>query len=204
MTHSEPKTPTRLKAGERRQEILQTLATLLEQPRGEKITTALLASRLSISEAALYRHFASKAKMFECLIEFIEETLFTRINRISTEIHSGLGQVEAILSLLLAFADKNPGMTRVLTGEALLYENERLDARVNQLCDRLETSLRQSLRLATTHGEITSDRGVSVQANLLMNVVLGRWHQFTASHFRRSPTQDWDILWALLKPMTRM
>lgn len=189
--------------GFRRQEILQTLATLLEQPVGTKITTALLAQQLNLSEAALYRHFASKAKMFEALIEFIEETLFTRINRIFTEIPFGLAQTEALLTLLLGFADKNPGMTRMLTGEVLQFEDARLQARVRQLNDRLEASLRQSLRL-TTLPEVGSshnpnERNHSVQAGLLMALVAGRWHLYSTSQFSRSPLQDWDQLWRLIK-----
>ncbi|MDA8417087.1 MAG: nucleoid occlusion factor SlmA [Betaproteobacteria bacterium] len=199
-SHS-PSSTTRKTPGLRRQEILQTLATLLEQPVGTKITTALLAQQLSLSEAALYRHFASKAKMYEALIEFIEEALFTRINRINSEYPSGLVQIEATLSLLLGFAAKNPGMTRVLTGEVLQYEDSRLISRVRQLNDRLEASLRQSLRLMALPLEQTrspQESRVALQATLLMNVVTGRWHRFSSSEFSRSPLQDWDQVWHLL------
>ena len=136
------------KSGERKTQILQTLAQMLEQPRPEKITTAALAARLDVSEAALYRHFASKAQMFEGLIEFIEQTLFSLINKINADETDGMRQLDAILSLLLGFAQKNPGMTRVLIGDALVHENERLQSRINQLHDRIEATLRQCLRVA--------------------------------------------------------
>ena len=139
----EPETPARKRPrpGERRIQILQTLAGMLEHPRGEKITTAALAAKLSVSEAALYRHFASKAQMFEGLIGFIEQTVFGLINQITTQEEHGLRQVQAIVRMLLTFAEKNPGMTRVLTGEALVGEHERLQERINQMIDRIEASL---------------------------------------------------------------
>jgi TetR/AcrR family transcriptional regulator len=142
------------KPGERKLQILQTVAQMLEQPKSEKITTAALAQRLDISEAALYRHFASKAQMFEGLIEFIEQTVFGLINKITQEEKSGVKQAEEIVSLLLGFAQKNRGMTRVLTGDALVNENERLQQRINQLLDRIEATLKQSLRMAATQGEM--------------------------------------------------
>ncbi len=186
------------KTGERKLQILQTLAQMLQLPSGEKITTASLAARLDVSEAALYRHFASKAQMFEGLIEFIEQTLFGLINKISAEDASGLKQVEAIMSLLLGFAKKNPGMTRVLIGDALVNENERLQGRINQLHDRLEATLKQSLRFATSQGEISCDLDEAVQANILMCYVVGRWHQFAKSGFRRDPMESWTQQWAML------
>src|SRR4051812_24445217 len=137
-----------MKPGERKLQILQTLAGMLEVPRAEKITTAALAARLDVSEAALYRHFASKAQMFEGLIEFIESTLFGLVNKISAEQGDGMVQAAQIVTMLLNFAEKNPGMTRVLIGDALVNEDERLQARINQLHDRIEASLKQSLRLA--------------------------------------------------------
>ena len=127
--------------GERKLQILQTIAEMLEQPKGEKITTAALAGRLQLSEAALYRHFASKAQMYEGLIEFIEQTVFGLINKIVTEEQDGLRQVEGVLALLLGFAQKNRGMTRVLIGDALVNEDERLQQRINQFLDRVETTL---------------------------------------------------------------
>ena len=134
------------KRGDRKLQILQTLAEMLEQPAAEKITTAALAAKIDVSEAALYRHFASKAQMFEGLIEFIEETLFGLINKITAEEKNGLRQLESMTTMLLGFAQKNRGMTRVLIGDALVHENERLQARINQLHDRVEAALKQSLR----------------------------------------------------------
>ena len=142
------------KPGERKLQILQTVAQMLEQPKSEKITTAALAERLDLSEAALYRHFASKAQMFEGLIEFIEQTVFGLINKITQEEKSGVKQVEEIVAMLFNFAQKNRGMTRVLTGDALVNENERLQQRINQLLDRIEATLKQSLRMAATQGEM--------------------------------------------------
>ena len=131
------------KTGERKAQILQTLASMLEEPKAERVTTALLAARLDVSEAALYRHFASKAQMYEGLIEFIEQSLFGLVNRIQADEKDPLKQVEAMIVAMLGFAQKNPGMTRVLTGDALVNEDDRLQQRVNQLVDRLEASLRQ-------------------------------------------------------------
>ena len=152
------------KPGERRLQILQTLATMLENPRGEKVTTAALAAKIEVSEAALYRHFASKAQMFEGLIEFIETTVFSLANKIDAETEDGVAQAEQKVVMLLSFAEKNQGMTRVLIGDALVHEDERLQARINQLVDRLEAALRQSLRIAQAanawHGDAAADAGV--------------------------------------------
>ena len=137
-------------AGERKQQILETLAKMLESPKREKITTASLAAKLDVSEAALYRHFAGKAQMFEGLIEFIEQTLFGLINKITSEETDGQAQVQRVVSVLLMFAEKNPGMTRVLIGDALVNEDDRLQNRINQLFDRVESTLKQSLRIAET------------------------------------------------------
>lgn len=175
------------KSGERKNQILQTLAEMLEKPQAEKITTAALAAKLDVSEAALYRHFASKAQMFEGLIEFIEQTLFSRINKITAEEVEGLRQLDAILALLLGFAQKNPGMTRVLIGDALVNENERLQTRINQLHDRIEATLRQALRVAVTQQEGPTELDTHARANLLLAFVIGRWHQFAKSGFKRSP-----------------
>ncbi|PTR06319.1 TetR family transcriptional regulator [Nitrosospira sp. Nsp5] len=180
------------KPGERRDQILRVLAQMLEEPRPVKITTAALAVKLDVSEAALYRHFASKAQMFEGLIEFIEATLFSLINRWTAEEKSAMRQIEGILSLLLGFAQKNPGMTRVLTGDALINENDRLQLRINQLHDRLEATLKQVLRFAVSEGEIPANLDVSAQANLLMCYVAGRWHQFAKSGFKRDPMEYWE------------
>ena len=178
------------KPGERRLQILQTLAGMLESPRGERITTAALAARLDVSEAALYRHFASKAQMFEGLIEFIETTLFTLINKIAGEWPDGVAQAEQIVAVLLGFAEKNPGMTRVLIGDALVNEDERLQARMNQLYDRLEAALKQSLKIAQASGRWPGDPGP--EANALVAFVLGRWQLYAKSGFRRMPQEGWE------------
>ena len=180
------------KPGERKDQILQVLAGMLEEPRAGKITTAALAANLHVSEAALYRHFASKAQMFDGLIEFIEKTLFGLINKLTTEETSGVKQVEGILALLLGFAKKNPGMTRVLIGDALINENDRLQIRINQLHDRLEATLKQALRFAANEQEIAADADISAQANMLMCYVAGRWHQFAKSGFKRDPMEYWE------------
>ena len=173
------------KPGERRLQILQTLAAMLENPRAEKVTTAALAAKLDVSEAALYRHFASKAQMYEGLIEFIETTLFTLVNKIVGETTNGAAQAQQIVNVLLGFAEKNPGMTRVLIGDALVNEDERLQARMNQLYDRIEAALRQALRIAQAAGEWPGDPGA--EANVLVAYVLGRWQLFAKSGFKRGP-----------------
>ena len=183
--------------GERRKEILQTLAHMLENPKSEKITTALLASKLDVSEAALYRHFASKAQMFEGLIEFIEETVFSLVNKIQSEETNGMKQVEATVSMLLSFAQKNPGMTRVLIGDALVNEDERLQMRMNQLHDRLEASLKQSARVAATDGALHTSLDANAYANAVMAFVVGRWHQFAKSGFKRAPLEKFAQSWAV-------
>lgn len=181
------------KSSERKDQILRVLAQMLEEPRPVKITTAALAIKLDVSEAALYRHFASKAQMFEGLIEFIEATLFSLINRLTAEEKSPIRQIDGILSLLLGFAQKNPGMTRVLTGDALINENDRLQLRINQLHDRLEATLKQALRFAVSEGEIAGNADISAQANLLICYVAGRWHQFSKSGFKRDPMEYWEV-----------
>ena len=174
-------------AGERKQQILETLAKMLESPKREKITTASLAAKLEVSEAALYRHFANKAQMFEGLIVFIEETIFGLINKISVEETDGQKQIQRIISMLLAFAEKNPGMTRVLIGDALVNEDEKLQLRINQLNDRIEVTLKQSLRIAETQTSNKVD--AEAQANLMLCYVMGRWHQFAKSGFKRKPME---------------
>ena len=183
--------------GARRKEILQTLAHMLEDPKGQKITTALLASKLDVSEAALYRHFASKAQMYEGLIEFIEETVFSLVNKIQAEEIQGIKQVEGIVSMLLSFAQKNQGMTRVLIGDVLVNEDDRLQARMNQLHDRLEASLRQSARLAATDGALHASLDAPAYANAVMSFIVGRWHQFAKSGFKRSPTEHLAQSWSV-------
>jgi TetR/AcrR family transcriptional regulator len=193
----------RLKPGERRVHILQTLASMLEAPKSEKITTAALAARLGVSEAALYRHFASKAQMFEGLIEFIEQTIFGLINQIVDKEESGVLQARAIALMLLNFSAKNPGMTRVLTCEALVGEHERLTVRVNQMLERVEASLKQCLRLAATNADasaqdapspvpVPADYDPAVRASLLLSYIIGRWHRFVRSGFVRMPAADAD------------
>lgn len=188
------------KPGERKQQILEVLAEMLERPAPEKITTAALAARLDVSEAALYRHFASKAQMFEGLIEFIEQTVFALANKITVEESSGLKQLERLISMLLGFAQKNRGMTRVLIGDALVHENERLQVRINQLHDRLEATIKQALRFAASQGEIAAHVDAAAQANVILSFVVGRWHQFAKSGFRRDPVEFWTAQWPALVP----
>ena len=184
--------------GERKLQILQVIAEMLQDPAGEKVTTAALAKRLDVSEAALYRHFASKAQMFEGLIEFIESGLFSVINKISAEEDTGIKQAQMMVALLLGFAQKNRGLTRVLIGDALVNENERLQARINQLLDRVEASLKQALRMAVSQGVLPAGHDVAAQANLLRCYALGRWHQFVKSGFKDDPMALWPQQWPLL------
>ena len=191
----------RPKPGERRLQILQVLAEMLQNPKGERVTTAALAAKIQVSEAALYRHFASKAQMFEGLISFIEQTVFGLINQINQKEESGLAQARGILQMLLFFAEKNPGMTRVLLGDALLQEDDRLQERITQVLDRVEASLKQALRIAQTQGGNLAQLGqeeVSVRAAMLMSFVLGRWHRFARSGFKKLPTEASDVSLRLL------
>ncbi|TWO72492.1 nucleoid occlusion factor SlmA [Caenimonas sedimenti] len=179
----------RPKPGERRVQILQALATMLEQPGAERITTAALAARLEVSEAALYRHFASKAQMFEGLIEFIEQSVFTLINQIAERDPAGQAQAGRIVTMLIQFAEKNPGMTRVMVGDALVFENERLQQRMNQFFDKVEASLKQCLR-ATAAGETaTPTVDAQVQASVLTAFIVGRLQRFARSGFKRVPSE---------------
>jgi len=194
------------RTGERKLQILQILAEMLQEPKAERITTAALAAKLQVSEAALYRHFASKAQMFEGLIEFIEQTIFGLINKIQGDEKSPTEQLHAILSMLLGFAEKNPGMTRVLVGDALVNEDGRLQVRINQLHDRLETTIKQCLRVIAP-GASTSTDGATTRppnddptahANVLLCFVIGRWHQFAKSGFKRRPSEHWERQWPIL------
>jgi len=185
------------KPGERKLQILQALATMLEQPKGEKITTAALAARLDVSEAALYRHFASKAQMFEGLIDFIEHSVFGLINQIAEKEANGVEQAHAVLQMLLAFAANNPGMTRVLIGDALLNEDERLQLRMNQFYDKVELAFKQSLRLAVTQGH-GREADVGARATLMISYVVGRWHRYAKSGFRHNPAEDTGLQVALM------
>jgi len=186
------------RSGERKNQILQTLAQMLEGPAAERITTAALASRIGVSEAALYRHFKGKADMFAALIDFVEQTVFSLANKITSEEKSGLRQTESMIGMLLGFAQKNRGMTRVLIGDALVNEDEALQARVNQIHDRIEAALKQALRFAVTQQEIAADADLTAQANILMSFVAGRWHQYAKSGFRRDPAEFWQTQWKQL------
>jgi TetR/AcrR family transcriptional regulator len=176
--------------GERRLEILKALAEMLEQPKWERITTAALAERLDVSEAALYRHFASKAQMYEGLIEFIESSVFTLANRITADESDGERHAAKLVEMLLAFAEKNPGMVRVMTGDALVGEHERLQVRMNQFFDRFESTLKQSLRLAGGESTKAADHEVSAQAGTMLRYAIGSLHQYAKSGFTRKPTES--------------
>lgn len=193
----------RPKPGERRMQILQTLAEMLEQPGAERITTAALAARLSVSEAALYRHFASKAQMFEGLIDFIEQAVFTRVTQIvgrdpadaAQPAEGGAHQAARVVALLLQFGERNPGLVRVMVGDALVLEHERLQQRMNQFFDRIESTLRQCLRAS---GSETPTVHAQVQASVLTSFALGRLQRFARSGFRRNPTEHLDASLALM------
>ena len=182
----------------RRQQILEHLAQMLEESPGGRITTAALAKKVGVSEAALYRHFPSKSKMFEELIEFIEETIFSRIHLIIADLPDAPRQCEKILWLLLTFTERNPGITRIITGDALTGETNRLRARVAQFFDRLETQLKQLLREATLRDNLQSRLSIAAAANLLLAVAEGRIAQFVRSEFKRLPTENWSEQWAVL------
>jgi TetR/AcrR family transcriptional regulator len=188
----------RPKPGERRVQILETLASMLEQPGGERITTAALAARLEVS---VYRHFASKAQMFEGLIEFIESSVFTLVNQIVEREVSGTAQAQKIVTVLLQFGEKNPGMTRVMVGDALVFEHERLLARMNQFFDRVESQLRQGLRQgADGAGSLTPTVDGNAQASVLTAFAVGRLQRYARSGFRRSPTEHLDAALRMLLP----
>ena len=177
--------------GERRLEILKALAQMLEQPKWGKITTAALAEKLDVSEAALYRHFASKAQMYEGLIEFIENSVFTLANKIGQDEADGRKQAAKLVEMLLAFAEKNPGMVRVMTGDALVGEHERLQARMNQFYDRFESTLKQALRAPGDGAQKLSDADVTAQAGMLVRYMIGCLHQYAKSGFTKKPTESY-------------
>ena len=180
-------TATRLPVGERKIHILQTLAHMLEEPKAEKVTTALLAAKIGVSEAALYRHFASKAQMYEGLIEFIEVSVFSLINQITDRHENGCAQARAIVLMLLNFSEKNKGMTRVMTGDALMGENQRLQARMNLFIEKIELAVKQSLRIAVTQGSgVEAD--VAARASMIVNYVLGCWLRFSKFGFKHNPS----------------
>ena len=189
----------RPRPGERRVQILQTLAAMLEQPGGERVTTAALAARIQVSEAALYRHFASKAQMFEGLIDFIEQSVFSLVNQIVERDSDGRVQAQRIVAVLLQFGEKNPGMTRVMVGDALVFEHDRLLLRMNLFVDRIESQLRQSLRLAAeAAGSQTPTVDANVQASVMTSFCVGRLQRFARSGFKRLPTEQLDIALSLL------
>ena len=194
----------------RREQILQALALMLEEDSGKRITIAALARQVGVSEAALYRHFPSKARMFEGLIAFIEETLFERISRILDEVPETVPRCGQILTLLLAFAEKNPGLSRLLDGDVLTGETARLRLRIHQLFERMETQLKQILREAELREQRRTLLPASATANLLMAYAEGRISQYVRSDFKRRPTEYWDDQWRLLsaqllrEPMTRI
>ena len=185
--------------GSRKQQILQALATMLEQSPGARITTAGLAKQVGVSEAALYRHFPSKTKMYETLIEFIEETIFSRISIILAEETSTTTRTRRIIHLLLTFSERNPGITSILTGDPLTGESERLRIRVVQFFDRFETQLKQVLREAEIRDGQKLYLDVQVAANLLLSAAEGKIGQFVRSNFQRPPTSDWNEQWGILQ-----
>ena len=195
--HASPR--KRPKPGERRIQILQTLAAMLEQPGAERITTAALAARLEVSEAALYRHFASKAQMFEGLIEFIETSIFSLLNQIAERSDASSVKARHMVTVLLQFAQRNPGMARVMVGDALVFENDRLEQRMNQFFERFESSLRQVLReQAQSQSSATPTVDANVQASVLLSFVVGRLQRFARSGYKRLPTEHLDASLALL------
>ncbi len=186
------------KKGQRAQEILQALARMLEVSRGGRITTAGLAAEIGVSEAALYRHFPSKTRMYEGLIDFIEETIFARVRTIVSDEPDAVTQCYRILSLVLAFSEKNPGITRILNGDALTGETERLHDRVAQLFDRLESQLKQTLREAEIRDGLKLSVPVSVAANLMLVSAEGKISQYVRSGFTKLPTEHWSEHWPLI------
>ncbi len=198
-TPDAPPVRKRPKPGERRVQILQALATMLEQPGAERITTAALAAKLDVSEAALYRHFASKAQMFEGLIEFIESSVFTLINQIMERDADAAQKAARMVTVVLQFGEKNPGMTRVMVGDALVFENDRLQQRMNQFFDRIESSLRQVLRdAAQAQQSATPTVDAQVRAALLVSFVQGRLQRHARSGFKRSALEHLEASLALM------
>ncbi|MBL6690056.1 MAG: nucleoid occlusion factor SlmA [Pseudomonadales bacterium] len=183
----------------RKEQILQSLATILEQSPGGRITTAGLARHVGVSEAALYRHFPSKAKMFEALIEFIENTIFSRISQIMNDEEKAEARCQKIVGLMLTFCERNPGITRILTGDPLSGETERLRQRVTQLFDRIEAQLRQIIREMPMRGEQELEADSLLAANLMLSFVEGRISQYVRSDFSRKPTTEWEEQWQTIK-----
>ena len=203
MSDVEQKTTRAEAKKSRRQAILEALAYELEQNPGQRITTAQLAKGLGVSEAALYRHFPSKARMFEGLIEFAEETIFGLIKQILDNEPSAIARCEKIITLLLGFSAKNPGITSILIGTALTGETERLRDRVNQFFERLETQFRQILRERELTLTEAGGRPVNETANLLLTIVEGHLQQFVRTSYRQSPLHGWEQQWQLLSVVLR-
>ncbi|MGQ3113978.1 MAG: nucleoid occlusion factor SlmA [Hydrogenophaga sp.] len=194
----------RPKPGERRVQILEALATMLQQPGAERITTAALAAKLEVSEAALYRHFASKAQMFEGLIEFIEQSVFGLINQLGEREADANVRSRKLVTLLLQFGEKNPGMTRVMVGDALVFENERLQQRMNLFFDKIEAALRQNLReTSLVAGAATPTVDAQADASVITAFCVGRLQRFARSGFKRSPSESLEHSLALLLPIVR-
>ncbi len=194
----------RPKPGERRVQILEALATMLQQPGAERITTAALAAKLDVSEAALYRHFASKAQMFEGLIEFIEQSVFGLINQLGEREADANVRSRKLVTLLLQFGEKNPGMTRVMVGDALVFENERLQQRMNLFFDKIEAALRQNLReTSLVAGAATPTVDAQADASAITAFCVGRLQRFARSGFKRSPSESLEHSLALLLPIVR-
>lgn len=199
VTLAEPLPKKRPKPGERRVQILQALATMLEKPGAERITTAALAARLEVSEAALYRHFASKAQMFESLIDFIEQTVFSLVNQIAEREPDPLQRSRKMVTMVLQFSEKNPGMTRVMVGDALVFENERLQERMNLFFDKLEAGLKQNLReVGASTGSVSPTLDAQVRASVTLAFMTGRLQRFARSGFKRLPSEHLDASLSLV------
>lgn len=202
---AEPSGRKRPKPGERRVQILQALATMLEQPGAERVTTAALAARLDVSEAALYRHFASKAQMFEGLIEFIEQAVFGLVNQLGEREPDPVQRSRKLVTLLLQFGEKNPGMARVMVGDALVFENERLQQRMNLFFDKIESALRQNLReIAVLSSAATPTVDAQADASVITAFCMGRLQRFARSGFKRSPSENLEHGLRLLLPDGRL
>lgn len=185
---------------QRQDHVLQALAQILENPHRERITTAMLATQAGVSRTSLYRIFPKRFQMFEALIEFIEQTLFVRINQILEKQEESTVKIEHLILLLLGFSQKNPGMTRILISDALVGEHQNLQMRIDQLHDRIEVTLKQALRFAITEQQVSVQFDIALQANVMMCFVIGRWYQFVKSGFRRDPLVDWENQRRLVLP----
>lgn len=185
---------------QRQDHVLQALAQMLENPHRERVTTAMLATQAGVSRTSLYRIFPKRFQMFEALIEFIEQTLFVRINQILEKQEESTVKIEHLILLLLGFSQKNPGMTRILISDALVGEHQNLQMRIDQLHDRIEVTLKQALRFAITEQQVSVQFDIALQANVMMCFVIGRWYQFVKSGFRRDPLVDWENQRRLVLP----